>query len=723
MKFCFGIAFICFACSALEAETSPDALHILATAPLRFEPAPQNGPAPFVARGLRFRYDFAPSQATLHARGKSVRLQFEGATSGASIHGDEKLASKTNYYLGNDRSKWRTSVPNFGRLSVHNLYPGIDLVYYGRPSELEYDLSVKPGADPSSIRLRLTGSRAQLDRKGNLISELIQKRPVAYQIGQDGKRIAVASRYRRNADGTYGFTLGRYDHGRDLVIDPVLTTAVYVAGSEQDIAYGIGHDSNGLLYISGTTLSTDFQPAGTPDQPIAGGGFDLFLTVINPVNSALYYSSYIGGSLDETFGGMSVGPHGDVYLTGATASADFPTANPYQSVPATPPTSTTSTTTPPTPVNAFIAWFDGSQTLRYSTFIGGTGTLDIGLAIAADSQGRLWVTGDTDSADFPQLNPMQIYGGMQDMFVVGIDPSQSGAATLIYSSFLGGTGWDIGHSIAVAPDGTLWIAAGTSSFDINIVGPCFQCSYQGGGDGYVAQVNPTLSGANALVFATYLGGSNLEEAKSIVLDPAGRIIVSGYTLSSNFPVTANALQPQFGGATDAFVTVLDLSKTPSSATLAYSTYFGGSDVDVPFDMKQDANGFVYLSGYTLSYGLPASANALQTQFDGTMDAFALKLALPTEVAPAGRNNAISYFTYLGSDGLQIGYGIDFDNQGNIYLDGFTSGPIFDPFGGPSKTTSAGNVDVFVAGFSPTASLSTSDREKRVPEREASLTGR
>ncbi len=354
MKLSFGIAFIFLACSMLEADASPDALRILTTAPLRFEPAAPENPAGFVARGVRFRYDFSANQAVLYARGKALRLQFDGASAQAHVSGEQKLASKSNYYLGNDRSKWRTSVPNYSRLAVRDLYPGIDLIYYGNPDELEYDLTVKAGVNPDRIRLRFEGGHTRLDRNGNLISELIQKRPVAYQIGADGKHIPVRSRYRRNADGTYGFALGSYDHGLDLVIDPVLTLATYLAGSEQDIAYGIGHDAQGLLYIAGSTLSTDLQPAGTPDQPTPGGGFDLFLAVINSANGALYYSSYFGGSLDENFGGMSVSPKGDVYLTGATASADFPTVNPYQSAP--------SNSSNPT---AFVAWFDVFQTLRY----------------------------------------------------------------------------------------------------------------------------------------------------------------------------------------------------------------------------------------------------------------------------------------------------------------------------------------------------------------------
>ena len=164
--------------------------------------------------------------------------------------------------------------------------------------------------------------------------------------------------------------------------------------------------------------------------------------------------------------------------------------------------------------------------------------------------------------------------------------------------------------------------------------------------------------------------------------------------SSDFPITSNALQPQFGGNTDVFVSIFDPSIKSSSGQLVYSTYFGGNDADVPFDMKQDANGFLYLSGFTFSSGLPTSANALQAAYDGSLDAFALKIGLPSKAATGG----ISYLSYLGSDGLQIAYGVDFDLNGNMYLAGFTSGPIFGSLGGPGKSTNPGNVDAFVVGF-------------------------
>ena len=189
----------------------------------------------------------------------------------------------------------------------------------------------------------------------------------------------------------------------------------------------------------------------------------------------------------------------------------------------------------------------------------------------------------------------------------------------------------------------------------------------------------------------------MEEARNVILDTHGRVIVSGYTLSQNFPVTGDALQGQYGGNTDVFVSILN----PANPTgqLVYSTYFGGSNADVPFDLKLDGNGNLYVAGLTTSQGLPATANALQAAYDNTMDAFALKFN-PSTPGAAG----ISFFTYLGSDGLQIGYGIDFDANSNIYLTGYTSGTIFDALGGPGKGTSAGNPDAFVIGFSTQATL-------------------
>jgi hypothetical protein len=672
-----------FSCGILAADTPQDAVRLLAMGPLRFEPVNDGRTAHFVARGARFRFAFSGNKADFLAGGKSVSLRFQGAAPQARLEGVAKLRSTTNAFLGNDPAQWQTKVPNYGRLQVLDLYPGIDLVYYGNAGELEYDLTVKPGVDPAQIRLRLNGGRPKVDSGGNLVAGLIQKRPVAYQLA-NGIRIPVESRYRKNADGSYGFALGAYDRQRELIIDPVLTLSVYLSGSRQDIATAIGHDATGFLYVAGTTESPDLPLAGNSFQATPGGTLDIFLAKIDP-NAApgtqLVYSTYLGGTSNDSLGGMAVGPNGDVYLTGNTVSHDFPMVNSAQTV-----LGGTS--------DAFVAWFDSSQNLAYSTFLGG-GANDFGMAVTFDSKGKIYVTGGTISDDFPNTGGYQtIRAGSQDAFVTMIDPSLSGSATIVYSSYLGGAGWEAGRGIAVAPDGTIWVVGGTYSGDFPVIGVGYQPGYSGGGDGYAAQFNPAL-GANSLVYTTYLGGTDQDEARNVLVDPAGRVIVSGWTLSKDFPVTGNAMQMKYGGNTDVFVTILNpANQTSRSAQLIYSTYFGGTDADVAFDLKRDAAGNLYLSGLTLSYDLPSTPNAVQSKYDGTIDAFALKFN-PAQAGPS----AISYFTYLGSDGLQAAYGIDFNSQGNIFLTGFTSGPIFDALGGAPKTSNPGKTDAFIIGLS------------------------
>ena len=680
-------ATLCLAAGACLAASESDPKQILANAPLRFEPSSASSPATFVARGARFHFEFTPRQATLGSGNRNVRLSFEGASPAAQMQGAELLRSTTNLYFGNDPSKWRRAVPNYGRAEVRELYQGIDLVYYGTGKELEYDLTVNPGGDPQQIRLRLDGSNVRLDRQGDLVAELIQKRPVAYQMDADGSRRSVRSSYRKNADGSYSFQLGAYDRSRVLVIDPVLTVAQYFAGSYADIAFGIGHDSKGIVYIGGTTQSTDLPLVGSSLQKTEGGGIDLFLAVVNPAlapSSQVIYVTYIGGTQDETFGAMTVGPNGDVYMTGSTASGNFPVSNAAQT------TIAGSSGAP----DGFVVWLSPIQAIEYSTFFGGSG-LDKGTAIAVSPKNVIWVAGDTQSTDYPNTGGFQAsLIGTQNMFVTAFDPSKTGSATEIYSIYIGGTRWDEAFGIALAPDGTVWLAGGTFSSDIWIQGNPYQGLYGGDGDAYIAHLNPGL-GSKALLYASFLGGNGIDEATSLVLDPSGEVIISGYTLSANFPVTSTAFQTKYGGDTDAFVSILDTA----NSKLVYSTYFGGGDADAAMDLKEDADGVLYVSGYTESSGLPSTTNALQADYDGSVDAFGLKLD-PSKAGAAG----IDYFTYLGSDGLQVAYGVDFDKNGNVYLAGYSSSNILSRVGGPGRVSSVtGNWDAFVIGFSPGSS--------------------
>jgi hypothetical protein len=692
----FLLFMLCLVSVGYLAAAEPDATRILATAPLRFEPASDgNSAGKFVARGARYHFELTRDEAALRVDHKDVRLRFDGADQQARISGRDLQHSTSNLYFGKDPSSWRQRVANYGRVQVQGLYPGIDLAYYGTGAELEYDLTVKPGANPRRIRLRVEGDKASLNKDGDLVSELIQKRPVAYQIAADGSRVAVDSRYRKNADGSYGFALGPYDQARELVIDPLLI-AHYFPGTYQVTAYSIGHDSNGLIYVGGDTSTSDLPLQGTPYQSSEAGGIDVFFAVINPAlskDSQIIYTTYLGGSADDDFGAMLVTSSGDVYITGTTFSDDFPTVNPYQ---------TALGGSSATNCNAFFVKFTASQSLNYSTYLGGSGN-DGGKALALASTGRIWIAGDTQSTDFPITGGFQkSLIGKQNMFVVALDPSNSGSATLVYAIYIGGTHWDEAYGVAVAKDGTIWLAGATYSPDIWITGsPAYQGQYGGDGDAYIAHLEPS-AGTKALLYASFIGGSGIDEATSMVLDPSGQVVLSGYTLSSNFPVTSDAFQTTYGGNTDAFVTVLDPTNKSQSAQLVYSTYFGGDGADSAFDLKVDSSGMLYVSGYTESPGLPGTSNALQASWDGSLDAFGLKLD-PSKAGAAG----IDYFTYIGSGGLQVGYGVDYDAKGNMYVVGSTTTGLLGEFGGPDRGTVDGTVNGFVMGFSTAASSSSS----------------
>jgi len=683
---------------------SSDAVKVLETAPLRFEPSGAE-PGRFIARGARYAFEFATTQVNFEAGGRRGSLRFIGADPRARLAGQQLLNSRTNLFLGNDPEKWRRGVANFGRLSVEGIYRGIDLVYYGNGGDLEYDFKVAPGANPGQLRFRLDGAKPSIDSDGNLIADLIQKRPVAYQIAASGDKLPVESRYRRNRDGSYGFALGKYDHARELVIDPVLTFSLYINGSGRDIAYAVSHDRIGFIYVAGTTTSSDFPLAGTPTQSTAGGSGDIFVAKIDPhaaAGSQVIFSTYLGGSSTESFGGFVVGPNGDIYITGTTQSTNFPVT-----------TGALQTTQKITPnVDAFVSWIDANQTLVYSTYLGGSNP-DTGNAIALDSKGHVWVTGGTLSDDFPNVSGIQAGRvGSQDMFITGLDLNQTGGNAVLYSSYLGGTYSDIGLSMLIAGDGTLWIAGATFSYDAPVPGG-YHLSYRGGGDVYIVHVDPNR-GSNGLLYGTFLGGTGQDQANSIALDASGRVVVSGFTLSSDFPVSSGALQPTYGGDTDAFVSILNTAND-RDAQLIYSTYFGGANGDDVFGMKVDSSGAIYLAGMTMSPGLPATADAFQSEYDGTMDAFILRVN-PAQSGAAG----IGFFSYLGSDGLQTAYGLDFDGVGNLWVVGSASGPIFDHIGGVGKPSGPGDTDVFVMAF-PIGGSSISHVSDEFPESGGSST--
>ncbi len=626
---------------------------------------------------------------------QSMRVTFAHATPGVHLVPGEALSSRSNILHGNDRTQWRT-VENYREVHANGLYPGVDAVYYGNHGELEYDLIVKPGADPRQIRLQISGVNPTLDADGNLTGAFIQKRPVAYQIAADGSRTVVASRYRKNADGTFGFALGRYDKHQELVIDPTLSFSLYIWGSNQDTAKAIGHDAVGNIYVAGITLSTDFEEDPNQNNQVPGGpqganntgGYDCFIAQIVPStpagNNPVAFATYLGGSGDDILNDMYVAPNGLVYVTGYTNSVDFPQGNvaAYQN------TLTGNS-------DGFVVIYDitqpvGSQII-YMSYIGGD-TGAAGNGVTADSKGRVYVVGTSNSSELPVTgNGLQGLSGTANAFVAAFDPRQSDINSLFYCTFIGGSVVDQGYGITMAPDGTLWIVGQSYSPDFPITSNAYQPNSAGDGDTFVAQIDP-ISGS--LLYSTFFGGSGIDSAQRVRLDPKGRVVVTGFTLSTDFPIFGGAIQSTYGGGGDAFVFILNPGASGNTGQLIYSTYFGGSGAEFANGLAVDSNGAVYVAGNTASINMTVTANCLGPAQTGGQDAFVLKLD-PTVPGP----NGVMYSSYIASTGLQTGYGVDVDSKGTIYVVGSASAGLFDALGGVAKTSPAADIDGFLLGIS------------------------
>jgi Beta-propeller repeat/Viral BACON domain len=606
------------------------------------------------------------------ARLAVVRLQLAGANRNPRIAQEDELPTKSNYFIGNDPAKWRTNIPNYRKVRYQDIYPGIDLVYYGSQRQLEHDFVVAPGADPGVITLAVRGpKKLRLDADGNLVmkagsGELRLLKPEIYQV-VNGARRHVSGHYALKGRNKVGFRIAGFDRHRSLVIDPVLSYSTYLGGSSIDYAFGIAVDSSGSAYVTGETQSADF-PTENPIQGSDAGFFNVFVSKLAPDGSALLYSTYLGGSGSDEGWAIAVDSSGNAYVTGVANSADFPTANAIQGSRAG-------------IRDAFVTKLapDGSA-LLYSTYLGGS-TYDYGYAVAADTDGNAYVAGETVSTDFPVVNAMQgVYGGGDsDGFVAKLAPDGS---ALLYSTYLGGTDYDYSYGVAVDSNGYAVITGQTDSTDFPTV-DAIQTNYGGWGDAFLTR----LAADGSAVYSTYLGGNSSDSGIGVAVDSSGNAYVTGGTSSSNFP-TANPIQGSKAGSTNAFVSKL----APDGSALLYSTYLGGSISDQGQAIAVDASGNAYVAGSTSSTDFPIQ-DSFQSSYGGSTDAFVAKLA------PDG--SALLYSAYLGGSSSEGATGIAADADGNAYVSGYTQSTDF-PTQNAIQSSFGGSVDAFVAKIGPPA---------------------
>jgi hypothetical protein len=616
------VPFICaplvglFACAALLPGAdagllpggSPNRTRILQSwgrLPMQFEPAGSG----FLARGRGYSLLLTRGGAALAARDggntSSVEMQFLDASPHSRAEALDALPGRVNYFSGKDPKRWRTNVPTFGRVMYHDVWPGIDLVYYGNQSELEYDFMVRPGADVKRIRFRFRGGKPRIDAGGDLVlpgahGEVRHRKPVIYQETAASRR-EISGRYVLRG-GEVGFRVARYDRAVPLVIDPTLLYSTMLGTGG---ALGLAVDSQGNAYVTGTTTAIDFATAGAFDGS-NNGSSDIFVAKLTPAGTALVYATYVGGSRTDGASAIAVDPAGNAYVSGATRSADFPVVNAAQSGLAG--------------VRNAVAFKlnpSGSQ-LLYSTYFGGSGEDFAGVggdeaaAIAIDPSGNAYLTGTTTSTNLP-VTPSALQlaygGGFFDSFVLKL--SSTGAK--VFATYLGGSVDDYALSIAVDKTGRACVTGDVGYFTGPIQFPVTGGAYTNVTSLwdmqqlFVAKLNPA---GTSLEFSTMIGGAGGDIGYAIAVDDTG-IYVAGETSSSDFPATSGTLQPALAGEFDAVVFKLN----PTGSTLLWSTFLGGTERDEAHALSLDPGGNVYVAGTTYSRDFPL-VNALRTTMLG-----------------------------------------------------------------------------------------------------------
>ncbi len=637
----------------------------------------------FTDREIVFSLSKAEPQKTVQHRSLNgprevVRMRFSAARANPVVSGEDELGGKNNYFIGSDPSKWRRGVASYRRVRYHELYPGIDAIFYGSQSGMEYDLVVTPGADPRRIRLAFDGvNRVGPNADGDLVlhtatGDLVQRRPVVYQETATGRR-EISGRYVRHGRRTVSFELAAYDRTKPIVLDPVLSWSTYLGGSALEYSYSIAVDDAGSVYVGGYTQSSDFPTPNGFDTTYAAGFSDGFVSKFDSAGG-IVWSTYLGGSSDDFVQGIAVDSNHAVYLTGLTGSTDFPTMNPIQSC---------GCAHSPFAEDAFVLKLNAAgDALIYATWFGG-GDYDEGDTIAVDNAGNAYVVGFTASTDFPTVNPIQpaYGGGPDDAWVAKFNAAGSAA---VWATYLGGSNDEWGLGLAIDGSSEVFVTGNTLSVDFPTFNP-IQASNGGGLDAFVTKISAV---GDALAYSTYLGGSADDGGSGIAVDGAGNAYVVGATKSSDFP-TKNPLQPAFGGATDVFAAKLDAS----GSHLIYATYFGGVGDDgkpklrVPQNVTVDAAGDLYFGFITGSAGLPV-VNAIQATMAGPSDGFAAALN--------ASGNGLLFATYLGGTADDGAWSVTIDALGRPYLSGYTSSIDF-PTKSPFQASNAGGTyDVWVA---------------------------
>lgn len=599
----------------------------------------------------------------------ALTLLFVGSNSGLKPKGVLPDAGVINFYLGNEPTLWKSNINTYQELLYKDIWPGIDLLLTNEDRELKFNWIVRPGSHPEQIVMRYSGADSlEMDEEGNLLvhhalGSMVDACPAAFQDLDSGKAAVDCSFFLNPQDVmTVGFKNGAYDETVPLSIDPAVSYATYLGGSDADSINGITVDSTGCAYFVGQTASVDFPIVTGAYQSTLAGSSDVFITKMAADGTSLIYSTYLGGTGSDRGLAIAIDPSGAAYVTGSTTSIDFPTLGAYKA--------TLSGTQ-----DAFVTKLSpNGRSLTYSTYLGGASGVTTGRGIGINVFGQTFIAGETSSASFPTTpgSISTVYnGGDSDGFVSLLS---SGGGTLLVSTYLGGTGADSINGLALDTSDFVYVTGSTDSADFQITDGAFQTTLAGTQNAFVTKLVEDLSG---LVFSTYLGGTESDGAMAVALDTNNLVCVTGTTASSDFPVTPGAHQSSYSGSGDVFLTKFSLD----GGSLVFSTYLGGSGADTGNAVTFDSVGHVWVTGSTSSADFPKTPLVIDSSLTGLQDWFISMLS-----ADAG-SLLVSY--YLGGKGTQEAKGIVVDAKGAVYVAGKTGSGDFPVTSGSYQTTYGG----------------------------------
>ena len=640
-------------------------------------------------------FQFEKRNAKGHAQGVTIQMTFEGASELVSVEGAGLQLCKHHYFIGKDRSQWRSGVSSYAQVIYKNLYDDIDLHVHEKAGWLEYDMLLSEGAALSDVVIECEGiNRLAIDENGILVMDtefgpVTQQPPKAWYVLSAGDKLPVECVFRQIDDCRYGFEVPERDLALALVIDPGLEWSTFLGGSGYDEPLSMVLDINGNPIVTGVTEATDFPTTpGAYDTTYNGGTCDAFVSCLSATGAQLLWSTFLGGGGYDIMFDITFDSQNAIVVGGLTSSSNFPTSP------------TAFDTTHNGSYDGVVARLssDGSALLN-STFIGSPAQ-DWMLSIEINGSGTIIAAGITGGATFP-VTPGAYdttYNGGRDVFVTGFNPDLS---NLVFSTYLGGTSdenWPCYYPYSCDADwvdvkltGTqeIIIAGMTYSPDFPTTTGVFDSTFNGSSDVFVTCFDDD---ASSLVFSTFVGGTSLDGHyhDALTIDNTGHIIVGGFTQSGDFPVTYGALDTTYNGYSDGFVFKLD----PSGANLVYSSFIGGTTntPDAVDDVIVDNAGIITLIG-ACADGMPITPGAFDTTHNGIQDGFIMRMNPDT--------NGIAdlmYSSYLGASGWDWVIMTAPVNDSTVIVVGYVEASNFPVTPGAYDTTYDGVGDVYVARF-------------------------